>query len=332
MSDATQPLEHGDGDPDDPWDRGRSGYSLANNRELVFACLDAAGARSVVEIGAEHGLFTRELLAWAGGGDAAVTAIDPSPHEMLVELAAGEPRLELIERTSTEALAELPRFDAYIVDGDHNYFTVSAELRAIEAVAQGPMPLVLFHDVCWPHARRDAYYAPERIPAEHRQPLAENVRVLPWDRGVGEDAGFPGPCIAAREGGPRNGVLTAIEDYLDGREGLRFARVPAFFGFAALWSERTPGAAAIAAVVEPLAEHPVIARLEANRIIHLIERMRAEAHINRGELEKLAWLESELRPMLDSRALALAERVSSLRSSRPAVSRERLREILDWSY
>ncbi len=42
-----------DGDPLDPYDRDRSGYSLANNRELVFGCLDAAGVESVVEIGSE---------------------------------------------------------------------------------------------------------------------------------------------------------------------------------------------------------------------------------------------------------------------------------------
>ena len=52
-----------DGDPRDPHDRDRSGYSLANNRELVFGCLEAAGAKSVVEIGSEYGAFTREQLS-----------------------------------------------------------------------------------------------------------------------------------------------------------------------------------------------------------------------------------------------------------------------------
>ena len=56
-----------DGDPADPYDRDRSGYSLANNRELLFGCFEAAAATSVVEIGAEYGAFTRELLAWARG-------------------------------------------------------------------------------------------------------------------------------------------------------------------------------------------------------------------------------------------------------------------------
>ena len=32
------------------------------------------------------------------------------------------------------------------------------------------LPLLLFHDVCWPHGRRDDYFAPEPIPERYRQP------------------------------------------------------------------------------------------------------------------------------------------------------------------
>ena len=52
-----------------------------------------------------------------------------------------------------------------VIDGDHNYYTVSEELRLIgERAAGAELPLLLFHDVCWPHARRDDYFAPELIP------------------------------------------------------------------------------------------------------------------------------------------------------------------------
>ena len=36
----------------------------------------------------------------------------------------------------------------------------------------------LFHDVLWPHARRDTYYAPERIRTP-RQPLGHNIGLVP---------------------------------------------------------------------------------------------------------------------------------------------------------
>ena len=52
-----------------------------------------------------------------------------------------------------------------IIDGDHNYWTVSEELRLIgERAAGADLPLLLFHDVCWPHARRDDYFDAEQIP------------------------------------------------------------------------------------------------------------------------------------------------------------------------
>ena len=68
------------------------------------------------------------------------------------------------------------------------------------------LPLLMFHDVGWPHARRDTYCAPERIPEEHRQPLAHDIALVPWEPGVAA-GGLPFEWAAEREGGPRNGIL-----------------------------------------------------------------------------------------------------------------------------
>jgi SAM-dependent methyltransferase len=315
-----------DGDPHDPHDRDRSGYSLANNRELVFGCLEAAGAQSVVEIGSEYGAFTRELLAWAGDR-ARVIAVDPRPMPELYELDRNSPRLELIEELSADAIPALPPLDAYVVDGDHNYYTVTQELEAIEKVCErAGFPLVLFHDVCWPHGRRDSYYVPERIPAEHRQPLAHDVYLVPWDGPAEPGVGLRYDCVAAHEGGPANGVLTAIEDFIEARDGLSFARVPAFFGFAVLWPTDADWARGVADLVEPLHNHPVLERLEGNRVVQLIERI----HLG-DKASRVYALEHELRPMLDSRAMAIAEKLSDLkaRGGWSPVSRERLRRALN---
>ena len=52
-----------------------------------------------------------------------------------------------------------------MIDGDHNYFTVREELRLIGERAQGAaLPLLLFHDVGWPHGRRDDYFDAGAIP------------------------------------------------------------------------------------------------------------------------------------------------------------------------
>ena len=63
----------------DPYanDPGHWGASLVNLAELIVGCLETAGARSVVEVGAYAGDLTGLLVDWAGGHGAGVTAVDP---------------------------------------------------------------------------------------------------------------------------------------------------------------------------------------------------------------------------------------------------------------
>ena len=188
-----------------PTDPDENAASLSNLAEVLFGCLDAIAARTVVEVGAFHGKSTNEMLAWAERAGAKVIAVDPAPQPDLTEIAAGHPELELVEATSHDALPKLPVADAIIIDGDHNYFTLSEELRLISKRDTGAtMPLLMFHDIGWPLARRDGYYAPDRIPAEHRQPLAFNTFLAPEEPGT-LDEGMPFACVAEREGGPATG-------------------------------------------------------------------------------------------------------------------------------
>ena len=71
--------------------------------------------------------------------------------------------------------------------------------------------LVFLHDVHWPCARRDFYYAPERIPTEFRQPYDYEGGAVPGHSALVRGGGFRGAgqfAWAVREGGPQNGVLT----------------------------------------------------------------------------------------------------------------------------
>ena len=251
-------------------DPARWGHSLANIAEILRGCLDAIDAKSVAEVGAYAGDLTRVLLDWAGGAGARVVAIEPAPQDRLVDLSQRHPELDLIREPSHDALRHLSLPDAVIIDGDHNYYTVSEELRFIDERSSGAeFPLVMLHDVGWPHGRRDAYWAPERVPEEHRQPLANPARLFPGEPGLADQGGLPMYSSAKREGGPRNGVLTAVEDFLHRRENLCLAILPPFFGFGVVWRREAPWAEALAEVVEPWDRNPVLERLEANRLYHL---------------------------------------------------------------
>jgi SAM-dependent methyltransferase len=289
--------------------------SLSNVAEVMVPCLELADARSVIEIGAYSGDLTRLLADWAAKGGAKVLAVDPAPKAGLVQLAEEREEVELVRETSLEGLRRVELADVVIIDGDHNYWTVSEELRLMsERAAGGDLPLLMFHDVGWPHAFRDDYFDVGLIPEEHRHPVAgpdESRGLFPGDPGL-RPGGLPYPRSAAREGGPRNGVRAAVEDFVEGRTGLRFVRVPAFFGFGVVWHEDAPWAERMGELLEPWDENPVIERLEANRV-----RLLAEMQVRAAELwkerERRTRQEALLRRLLDSSAFGLAERLSRLR-------------------
>jgi Methyltransferase domain len=320
----------------DPYlnDPTRWATSMRNHAEIMVACLDAVKAGSIVEVGAFAGDLTRLLLDWAAQGGARVSAIDPSPREQLVQLEQEHPGLELIRETSLEALPRIPVPDVVVVDGDHNYYTVSEELRLIgERAEEAELPLLLFHDVCWPHGRRDDYFAPERIPEEYRHRVAgSGAGIFPGEPGLRPD-GLPYKRSAAREGGARNGVLTAVEDFVSDREGLRLVVVPAFFGFGVIWHQDAPYASELAEILDPWDRNSLVERLEQNRLYHL-----AQAHARQVEIwrlrERQARQEAVLRRMLESSAFAVAERLSRLRKrvgvgpTQAVVSKDEIRRAL----
>lgn len=254
-------------------------HSLAEFRDLIQSCLRAAGARTIVEIGSESGANTRELLAFGAERDGHLWCIEPAPAPELEQLDAELERFHLVADRSPGALERLEACDAYIVDGDHNYWTVSRELEHIDDRARAACSpaLVVLHDVSWPWGRRDLYYAPDALP-----PGA--VHAYSWEHGAvpgrseavrGGFRGDGGFAIALREGGERNGVRTAVEDFVAAHDELRFIHVPSIFGLGIIYSEEAPYAAAVEEIMRPFDRNPLLERLERNRVelyVKLIEQ------------------------------------------------------------
>lgn len=318
-------------------DPGAWGASLLYNCELVMSVLEVAGGDSITEVGALDGDLTQLLLLWAERSGASVIAVDPSPHPHLERLARDHAALDLIREPSHVALSRAPLSDTIILDGDHNYYTVSEELRiAAERSSEQErrLPLLLLHDVGWPHGRRDDYYLPEQIPAEHRHPIAAEGCLYPGEPGTRRGA-LPFHHPAAHEGGPRNGVLTAVEDFLSRREGLQLAIAPTFFGMGVIWDRTLPQGAALAELLSDWDRNPYLERLERNRVLHLANSRLQLSALHEAERRlavqgpQLDRQRQLLERMLHSRAFRMAEQILRLLHREPPFSREAIRRVLD---
>jgi hypothetical protein len=240
-------------------------YSLSEHRDLIFECLAAVEPKRVVEIGSEAGGMTREMVRWAEEHGARFLTVEPFPVPAMRELDRSSEAFELVEGRSPEALARVEPADVYLIDGDHNHWTVLRELRAIYAHGE---PVAILHDVGWPCARRDQYYSVEDLPAEAVHPHSHTKGRVPGENDL-SDGGFGGAgefAVAVDEGGERNGVLTAVDDFMAEHDGLAYVHVPAVFGLGIVYSKSAPYAERLAALLKPWHENHLLDRLEQNRV------------------------------------------------------------------
>ena len=226
----------------------------------MLPCLDAAGARSVVEVGAFAGDLTRVLVDWAAERGRARRARSTRRRSTASSRSRAEhPELELIRETSLDAL---PRDPAARRRGDrrrpqllHRPRGAAADRRARPgrraAAAAVPRRLLA--------ARPPRRLLRRRADPRGAPPAGGGRRAAacsPATRGCAP-AGCPTRARPRARAAPRNGVLTAVEDFVAGRERLRLVVVPVFFGFGVVWHAATRrGRDASRAILDPLGPQP----------------------------------------------------------------------------
>lgn len=251
--------------------------SLSEFVGVPLALLEAVRARSIFQVGLGSWDFTEQLIDWCGEREIRHMAIDPAPSRK--QLAFFFERSSLIYTGhSLDLLPELPPAEAYILDGDHNHYTVFHELRLIAAKrpGDGSFPLVLIHGVGWPYARRDFYRRPDQLPSRSRQRYSFHLGARPGTRlaingGVRGDGAY---AIALTEGGPGNGVLTAIEDFLHDFPHLFYAEIPCFHGLGIIADPLQ--ALRLKSILAPYAGNPLLARVEADRLDLYLQVLRLQ--------------------------------------------------------
>ena len=206
---------------------------------IVEPLLRALRPRNIVEIGSYQGEMTRLLLNFCTQHNAVLHSIDPAPQIDLAEWQkADRLHFRFYKGKSLAALLSIDSYDAVLIDGDHNWYTVFHELDLIEkAVVQRSrlFPLVLLHDVGWPYGRRDSYHDPESIPQAYLHPHARRGMRIDREE-LQDDLGLNALlCNALESNTSRNGVLTACKDFLDRSSlSLDCLVIPGFHGLGVL--------------------------------------------------------------------------------------------------
>lgn len=121
------------------------------------------------------------------------------------------PKFKIINGNSLDVLKFQVDYEAIFIDDDPNWYTIYNELNLIKK-ANDEFPIVFICNNTFPHKRRDSYVNPENIPQEFRQ---EYIKGLPITYENNEIIIEDEYYHACDENTARNGVLTAIEDFLN---------------------------------------------------------------------------------------------------------------------
>jgi hypothetical protein len=272
-------------------------------RKVIRPIIDAAGAKSIMEIGAEAGTSTKVLLRYVREKNGHLYCIDPVPDFDYEEFKSNNKDvLTFYKDLSLNVLPCHQRFDVAMIDGDHNWYTVYNELRQIEKIHDyDPLaqPIMFIHDIGWPYGRRDLYYNPDNIPEEFHQPH-ERKGMLPKRSELVEGNGMNLELWnACHEGGARNGVLTGVEDFLNESSlEYEFIRLPLYYGLGILITrERLIESKNLQAVIDQMRTaagyRELVEVAEHLRIVDGV-MMQAISRKLRGAEQRIEQLENEL--------------------------------------
>lgn len=210
--------------------------------KLIVEPILKATTGGVVEIGAEEGINTRNLLRHCKIYQKELIVIDPAPGFGIKQLIDEEGYdFKMFEDESLNVLPTVKGMGAYLIDGDHNWYTVYNELKTIEKnyPSAEEFPILIFHDTHWPYARRDCYYDVNRIPKAYQNPYKKSG-IKYQEKELSNVYRFNDHLDnAIEEGGSKNGVLTAIEDFMqESTLAFEWLNLAVYHGFGIMASKK----------------------------------------------------------------------------------------------
>lgn len=307
-------------------------HSLAVYREVFDIIFSSRDIDTVIEVGVESGQVSGMYVEL---GATAVYCVEPAVNDDTRAALATNDRMRLVEGRSPDVFSQLPHADLYVLDGDHNYATVLAELNWI--FRHAPDAVVVVHDVLWPWSRRDLYYEPSSLPAVDRHPVSADGPTVWHDELT--PAGFVGAgafSCAVHAGGEHNGVRTAVEDAMTwAADAWSFQVIPAVFGMGVLVRRDSHAAGAWLDSIRRYSTSELLRIMENNRIALYtrVLQLQFEAVAAAASTDRLAETVAEQQQTIDrlerERATAEARHAADLdvRDQQISALREQLKQV-----
>ncbi|BDZ69406.1 glycosyltransferase family protein [Methanobacterium ferruginis] len=257
--------------------------------DLINPILERINAKYIIEIGSGHGVNTKNILEYCVKNDAHMAVIDPYPNFSIDKFKNKyKNRFEFYKEFSLSSLPLLKDYDVVLIDGEHNWYTVYNELKIIEKTFKNKQfPLVFLHGVSWPYARRDYYYNPENIPEIYRQPY-KKLKRFPSQTSLSKEEGSDRELnISIYENNPKNGVLTAVEDFMDESHlGFSFEVINAFHGLGILVPRNNEIEIMVKKVYKKAKLLDIVEK-ERNKLSKLYSESKSQNNLQKNQLRQL---------------------------------------------
>jgi hypothetical protein len=285
--------------------------------------IETVQPRRIIEIGAEFGWNTTHILQYCRRAGAHADIIDPVALPSLVTVLSQFPEVHAYHSMkSVDAIPALDTPDIAFVDGDHNWRTVYTELNLLydRALQTGATPpLILAHDCAWPYARRDMYYAPEEFNPVDRHKFAYRG-ILPGQSELTEEGLNGHLANAVHEGGPENGVLTGIEDFVASTTAEVTLYVLPFFNGLGIVVPKARMTPALQSLIDSFYSGETM--LETCKVLEEDGmRVRAELKVQEGRLARRTEALERARTLLAERAARIETLEAQLAAAKPAKSK-----------
>jgi glycosyltransferase involved in cell wall biosynthesis len=266
--------------------------SLVECESIILPLIKVIQAKRIVQIGGSKlGQLTEKLLPIVEAAKGELIRIDPHAYDpLLKKLIDTSPNAKLFFDFTKNVLPSLPAADLYIINSDPNYYTIKEELENLwkHQNKASHSFFAVIHGTGWPFARRDGYTNPDLIPKNYLHAHTWTEGIVPDDPGTGP-LGFRLPAIAfaKQEGGPSNGILIAIHEFMkDKKECLNFIHLPGFFGLGFLYSRQAAWSPEITELLKKHTDVPLLDIMEEIRLETAVEAATVKSELIRQEMHR----------------------------------------------